>query len=606
MMSKSKRSVSSWSELFDDKKVILSGLFFLGALSLRCSPLYYAQILDALHRTLTRLHVQNVALVSPMVFIAALVILGLFFAWSLAKRIHNIKKRMDMADIVTEIVNETTNETTNETANETTNEIASTDRQELLVITVSGPASGSNKKIKAIKSGKGFKDAVLEAFIEARNKIEEKKKQSPDQPIPVSLAGHSRGAMIAALAARLLHAVYKDQISISLSMYDPVWQVGSKVETNLTDKDLEGALQTPEDAEESEGLVASDKGLDDAPIMNIWSAWQTESAANELSEADVTGDSATAKTNPINLKDMIKTLPSHKLFMGQTNLTIVLDKDYRPHMQPPAWANKGGWPELLKDHAVRLNGHHSCCDYDEGKSGSERRASPQALMGKVLIDAVHLFNVQDQGVQVYCYGTGCADEFYEDKDRAAKLKDWMAQACPSELSMEEDCGLDQEETRYKKCLLASYNYYNNLWKNKVKIFNESLPWYRSFFSLPEELAEAVDDIRCQGSLNQLGNSCLFSPITKAKAVRRPFLNEVPSCQEWVGKLSTVGAGSAADGVPFMDAKRSNSLNSLGRRERYGSFDGLKALIEAGSAGSEGSAGSAEEAISGRRPSLGGA
>jgi hypothetical protein len=594
MMSKSKRIVSSWSEsswseLFDDKKVILSGLFFLGALSLRFSPLYYAQILDALHRALTRLHVQNVALVSPMVFIAALVILGLFFAWSLSKRVYNIKIRMDMADIVTEIVDISTNETT--ITNDTTG---------CLISRVSGPASSLGKakplrKIKAIMKGKGFKGAVLEAFIEARNKIEEKKKQSPDpdQVIPVSLAGHSRGAMIAALAARLLHAVYKDQISISLSMYDPVWQVGSTSETKLTYKDLEGALQTQEDAEEFDQLK-------EAEIDEIWSAWQKESAANESSETDVTGDSATAKTNPINFKDMIKTLPSNKLFMGQTNLTIVLDKDYRYYMQLPAWANKLGWPELLKDHAVRLNGHHSCCDYDEGKSGSERRASPQALMGKVLIDAVHLFNVKDQGVQVYCYGTGCADEVYEDKDRAAKLKDWMAQACPSGLSMEEDCGLDQEETRYKKCLLASYNYYNNLWKNKVKIFNESLPWYRSFFSLPEELAEAVDDIRCQGSLNQLGNGCLFSPFTKVKAVRRPFLKEVPSCQEWADNLSNVGADPAADGVPCMDAKRSDSLNSSGRnvdREGYGSFFNLQELNKAGSA---------EQEESGRRPSLVGA
>ena len=52
MMSKSKRSVSSWSELFYDKTVIFSGFFFLGALSLSFSPSYYAQILDALHRAL--------------------------------------------------------------------------------------------------------------------------------------------------------------------------------------------------------------------------------------------------------------------------------------------------------------------------------------------------------------------------------------------------------------------------------------------------------------------------------------------------------------------------------------------------------------------------
>ena len=115
MMSKSKRIVSSWSEsswseLFDDKKVILSGLFFLGALSLRFSPLYYAQILDALHRALTRLHVQNVALVSPMVFIAVLVILGLIFAWCVAKSAYNIFKgigmvnRVNIVDRVVELI----------------------------------------------------------------------------------------------------------------------------------------------------------------------------------------------------------------------------------------------------------------------------------------------------------------------------------------------------------------------------------------------------------------------------------------------------------------------------------------------------------------------
>jgi hypothetical protein len=228
----------------------------------------------------------------------------------------------------------------------------------------SGPCSEDDASILHGINGRGFKNAVIEGFKKAKESIDQLiAENSKKAEINYLCFGFSRGGEVAAIIARWLYLIYKDNenVKISLGQLDPVFEVKEPNELILTRQDLMDVM----------GGKLTDKNID-AIMMDM-----AEGKGVDVAMKESDPSSCVITKTPIRQADPV-------VFSNYKRSFRITTMDRRPWMKCRS-PSAGGVNEGTN---VAVNAHHSFMRIGERLS-DPLRYNPQQLIVQIILNAYH-------------------------------------------------------------------------------------------------------------------------------------------------------------------------------------------------------------------------